>query len=95
MHHWAHEKGTAGNSWWEPETEWHRNWKNMFPNDWKETIKFDSVTGEKPIADIYNPRMDLAIEFQNSPIDIQEMHSRERFYKKMIWIVNASKFHFF
>lgn len=94
VHHWAHKKGHDCDPWWEPETEWHRKWKNKFKTEWQETIKFDSETGEKHIADIYNPNIDLVIEFQNSPIDIEEMESREKFYKKMLWIVNAEKFDF-
>ena len=94
VHHWAHRKGPSCDHWWEPETEWHRKWKNKFPTEWQETIKFDRETGEKHIADIFNPDIDLVIEFQNSPIDVKEMKSREKFYKRMVWVVNAEKFDF-
>lgn len=92
VHHWAHKKGHNCDPWWEPETEWHRDWKNKFPPDWQETVKFDLVSNEKHIADIYIPTNDLTIEFQNSPITKEELESRERFYKKMIWVVNAKSF---
>ncbi|MBL7874309.1 MAG: hypothetical protein JNL53_01520 [Cyclobacteriaceae bacterium] len=92
VHHWAHKKGHNCDPWWEPETEWHRNWKNKFPNDWQEIIKFDTSNNEKHIADIYVPTKELVIEFQNSPINKDELESRERFYKKMIWVVNAHDF---
>jgi len=64
IRHWAHKKVQGCDSWWEPETEWHRKWKNKFPSEWQEIIKL-SKTGEKHIADLYNPKMDLVIEFQN------------------------------
>jgi hypothetical protein len=92
VHHWAHKKRHDCDQWWEPETIWHRTWKNKFPTDWQETVKFDPQTNEKHIADIFIPSKELVIEFQNSPIDKDELESRERFYKKMIWVVNAEDF---
>lgn len=92
IHHWAHKRGNNCDPWAEPETEWHRNWKDQFPGDWQEKIRFDSVTNEKHIADICVPASKLVIEFQNSPISKAELESRERFYKKMIWVVNAKTF---
>lgn len=89
VHHWAHENGYKCDRWWESETEWHRNWKNEFPLDWQEVIKYDYENKEKHIADIFNPSKELVIEFQNSSINIDELKSRERFYGKMIWVVNA------
>jgi hypothetical protein len=88
VHHWSH-KNAHCDHWWESETEWHRQWKGLFPSDWREVIKIDFNTNEKHIADVCNPFKDLVIEFQNSPISIEELNSREIFYKKMIWVVNA------
>jgi hypothetical protein len=88
VHHWAH-KNSHCDSWWEPETEWHRNWKSKFPEEWRESIKYDTINNEKHIADIYNPKNDLVIEFQNSPISLDELSSRESFYNKLIWVVNV------
>ena len=92
VHHWAHKRGHNCDPWWEPETEWHRDWKNKFPTGWQETVRFDPVTNEKHIADIFIPTNELTIEFQNSPITKEELESRESFYKKMIWVVNAKNF---
>lgn len=92
--HWAHKNERDCDPWKEHETEWHLKWKNRFPADWQERPQRDTVTGEKHIADIFNSRNDLVIEFQNSPIDIKEMQAREKFYKKMLWVVNAKKFDF-
>ncbi|MNS88506.1 Competence protein CoiA-like family protein [compost metagenome] len=92
IHHWAHKQSNCDH-WWESETEWHRNWKNKFPDEWREVIKFDMINREKHIADIYNPAKELVIEFQNSPIKKEELESREQFYQKMIWVVNAYNMH--
>ena len=35
IHHWAHKK-KCDDYWWENETQWHRNWKNKFPDEWQE-----------------------------------------------------------
>jgi hypothetical protein len=39
-------------SWWEPETEWHRSWKSNFLDEWQELVLRDKQTGEKHIADV-------------------------------------------
>lgn len=31
LHHWAHAGRRNCDPWWENETEWHREWKNLFP----------------------------------------------------------------
>ena len=52
LHHWAHSRNKMCDTWWEPETEWHRTWKNNYPADWQEISLFDERTGEKHIADV-------------------------------------------
>lgn len=88
--HWAHRSINACDSWWEPETEWHRNWKNYYPLDWQETVLFDEQTGEKHIADVKTIHS-LVIEFQHSAIKPEERISREKFYKNMIWVVDGTR----
>ncbi|SEJ56351.1 Competence protein CoiA-like family protein [Cyclobacterium xiamenense] len=88
--HWAHRSIKACDSWWEPETEWHRNWKNYYPSDWQETVLFDGQTGEKHIADVKTIHS-LVIEFQHSAIKPEERISREKFYKNMIWVVDGTR----
>jgi competence protein CoiA len=90
-HHWAHKSLINCDNWWENETEWHRKWKNNFPKEWQEIVHFDEITGEKHISDVKTPN-GLVIEFQNSPMSIEELNSREKFYKKMIWILNGKLF---
>jgi competence protein CoiA len=88
--HWAHKSRLHCDPWWEPETEWHRGWKNQFPKDWHEVIHFDPKTGEKHIADVKIVH-GLVIEFQHSAIKPDEMKARERFYENMIWIVDGCR----
>ncbi|WP_396147461.1 competence protein CoiA [Flavobacterium sp.] len=88
--HWAHKSKTDCDNWWEPETEWHRTWKNNYPSDWQEISLLDISTKEKHIADI-RTNHSLVIEFQHSNINPQERISRERFYKNMVWIVDGTR----
>lgn len=88
--HWAHKSKTDCDNWWEPETEWHRNWKNNYPADWQEISLFDKKTNEKHIADVLTVHS-LVVEFQHSNINPQERISREQFYKNMVWIVDGTR----
>lgn len=88
--HWAHRSTISCDSWWEPETEWHRNWKDNYPAEWQEIILFDEQTNEKHIADIRTIH-DLVVEFQHSFIKSEERISREKFYKNMLWVVDGSR----
>ncbi|MBR1907750.1 competence protein [bacterium] len=88
--HWAHKSKQNCDPWQENETEWHRNWKNNFPKECQEVIMFDENTGEKHIADV-KTKTDIILEFQHSYINTNEQCSREKFYKNVIWIVDANK----
>lgn len=90
VNHWAHKSCKHCDSWWENETEWHRQWKDLFPKEWQEVISYDEKTGEKHIADIKTD-MDSVIEFQHSNISIKERESREKFYKNMMWVVDGTR----
>lgn len=90
--HWAHAGRRHCDPWMENEGPWHKAWKEMFPFEWRENVRFDTATGEKHVADIQ--RADgLVIELQNSPMPLDEMRSREQFYgERMIWVVNGESF---
>ena len=81
--HWSH-KTLDCDPWYEPESEWHRNWKSLFPDDWQE------VTMGNHRADVKTPRG--VVEFQASSISSTEVQEREEFYGKMIWVVKADMF---
>ncbi|MCP4914571.1 MAG: hypothetical protein GY909_15760 [Oligoflexia bacterium] len=87
--HWAHKTKVECDSWHENETQWHRDWKNLYPESWQEVIHFDDH-GEKHISDIKRPD-GFFIEIQHSPITKEEVDSRNSFYKNIAWIVNGSR----
>lgn len=88
--HWAHKRIDACDSWYEPETEWHRNWKLVFGKEHCEIIVIKDQ--KKHIADIKTMN-GWFIELQNSIISIETMEARESFYgEEMMWIVNGIKF---
>lgn len=88
--HWAHKGQRNCDPWWENETEWHRKWKNRFPESWQETILEDEGTGEKHIADI-RTEDGFVIEFQYSHIKLEEVGKRESFYQRMVWVLNGAR----
>lgn len=88
--HWRHRTKKVCDRWWEPETEWHRKWKNNFPNEWQEIFMPDKETGEKHMADVRTSH-GLVIEFQHSRIEPEERKARERFYDNMVWVVDGTR----
>lgn len=88
--HWAHQKNCqCSDQWWENETDWHRHWKEEFPENWREVVLQDEATGEIHRADVKLQNSGLVLEFQHSSIDTQELQSRVNFYQNMVWIVDA------
>ena len=87
VHHWAHRAIRSCDHWWETETEWHRAWKNHFPEDCQEKIH-QSQDGEKHIADVKTDR-GVVLEFRHSFLCRDERESRETFYQEMVWVVDG------
>jgi hypothetical protein len=87
--HWAHKGRRHCDHWWENETEWHRDWKNLFPADWQEVPARDN-TGELHIADIKTP-YGLTVELQHSAIKLEEVKKRTIFYNNIIWIIDGNR----
>jgi hypothetical protein len=88
--HWAHKTTDMCDPWWENESDWHRSWKDHFPESQKEVTHVDLATGERHIADIKN-LFGLVIEFQHSTMSEAERLSREDFYQDMIWVVDGTR----
>src|SRR5690606_384153 len=89
-HHWAHKKKEGCDSWSEPETHWHKSWKESFPIENREVVieKYD----KKHFADLYTCD-DIIIELQNSSISSEMIKEREEFYgKKLLWVLNGGRF---
>jgi competence protein CoiA len=88
--HWSHHKDETCDSWYEPETAWHKNWKLVFGKEHSEVI----ITKDdiKHIADIRTEK-NVIIELQNSPIQRPIISQREDFYgERLIWIINGKTF---
>lgn len=73
------------------ETAWHSDWKKAFPESYREKTFLNRTLGYYHRADVFTP-CGTAIEFQNSPISLTELQSREAFYPHLIWVVNGAKF---
>jgi competence CoiA-like predicted nuclease len=82
--HWSHKADFDCDSFGEPETEWHINWKNNFPKEQQEVII------GKHRADI-KTKNGIVIELQNSSLSTIKIKEREEFYKNMIWLLNGKK----
>jgi len=89
VHHWAHSKSSECDRWWESESKWHRDWKNLFPEDWQE-VTHDNINGEMHRADVTNIH-GWVLEFQHSYLKDSEVKVRSEFYKKIIWVVDGLK----
>lgn len=82
--HWSHANTLNCDSWSEPETEWHYNWKTLFP------IENVEVKKGNHIADAF--WMGKVIEFQHSTISVEDIKEREQHYGFMIWVLDGSQF---
>jgi competence protein CoiA len=82
--HWSHRANDC-DPWYEPESEWHRDWKSLVPPNRQEVVmgphRADMVTA-----------MGTVVELQNSPISPETIREREQFYNKMVWIFNAEPY---
>ncbi len=88
--HWAHDNIENCDNWtYEPKTEWHVKWQNLFNENQREV--FISKFSETHIADILTETK-LVIEIQNSSITSTEVFERENFYDRMIWVINSKEF---
>ena len=70
----------------EPLTTSFRSSKQIVPYTFR-----NEITGEFHRAYIQTPN-GITIEFQHSPLSVNELLSRNNFYKKLIWVVNAQSF---
>ena len=90
IHHWAHKEKEDCDSWTEPETYWHKSWKESFPLHNREVVV--EKNNKKHFADLLNDN-GIVIELQNSNIDSKTIKQREAFYgEKMLWVINGSRY---
>jgi competence protein CoiA len=83
--HWAHKSVIDCDPWWEPESQWHLDWKKQFPIAWQEVI----VGPHR--ADVKTPT-GTVIEFQASSISTEKICEREAFYGSMKWVLRGEDF---
>jgi competence protein CoiA len=87
--HWSHLGKLKCDLQWENETEWHRNWKGLFPEHWQEVFHQDEK-GNKHIADVKTDQ-GWVLEFQHSSLKPEERRSRNNFYPKLAWVVDGTR----
>jgi competence protein CoiA len=80
MWHWAHMASPCGD--WEPETDWHLEWKSWFPPEWVEVFR----GGRR--ADVLLPS-GTAIEFQRRGLGAETIRAREANWGRVIWVMYA------
>lgn len=93
--HWSHRANRDCDSWFEPETEWHRAWKACFPRQQVEvTIGPHRADAIAESNDVLPER--TVLEFQHSAISTEDIQERERFYTaevgEMAWVFDASEY---
>jgi hypothetical protein len=83
--HWAHTSGAECDPWAEHAGPWHKRWKSLVRPGATE------ITIGKHRADIVG-NAGRVIELQHSPVSPEEIRAREEFYKRMVWLFDASEF---
>ena len=85
-HHWAH-KIAECDSWAEPESEWHREWKRWFRDACGANIE---VPMGEHRADVVLPNGAI-IELQHRYQNVEQIQARESFYgRQMAWIYHCT-----
>ena len=97
---WVHRNTRHCDEWWETETKWHRDWKNLFPNHWLEVLccTDDGTTYIEEdiwhIADVMSPDK-AAMKMQRGAITPKEIKTRTAFYETctatFLWLVDACR----
>lgn len=85
IHHWAFIEKPVGVNY-KPMTQWHYEWQLHFN---KESVE---IRVDNNIADV-KTEGGTVIEFQNSPISLENIKQREQTYgKSMVWVLNGSEY---
>lgn len=80
--HWAHSAATDCDPWAEGESAWHVGWKRgLLPSACE-------VLMPPHRADIVLSN-GVVVELQHSNLPVWEIKARERFYDRMVWIIDA------
>lgn len=91
--HWAHQAQAECDSFGEPETEWHRQWKLAFAGLGYAIERVFTDSGETHRADVYDPQRRRVVELQHSAIDACSVWARQQFYERcaggLVWLFDA------
>lgn len=82
--HFAHLSKAECDPWHEGESEWHRRWKSQVP--WSQVEV--TMGSHRADAVAYDGTV---IEFQHSSIAYDQIRERERFYRSMVWVFDATE----
>ena len=91
--HWAHSKAERCDEWWEPETEWHVEWRNRFL-DVSEAVSRVEVEhvlekdGTKHFSDV-RINDELSLVLRRARLDENTINARISFFGNLIWIVQG------
>ncbi len=89
MKHFAH-KESCTETWTYDMSEWHRMWQSFFPG---KTEEFMEYGGNKHKADVFTNNK--VIEFQHSPMVLEEFRDRNEFYTSLgyevIWVFDLTE----
>ncbi|MDP1709175.1 MAG: competence protein CoiA family protein [Gammaproteobacteria bacterium] len=88
MWHWRHLSGVDCDPWAESPSAWHIRWQHYLKTLGASLEVFMSKDGENHRADAVLPG-GTVIELQCSGISVDEIETRERFYRNMIWVFDA------
>ena len=89
--HFAHKsKSECASEQYDRKTPWHYKWQNKIINP-KPGVNVEvRIKGEYlKIADVVTPS-GIIIEFQHSPLTLEERLLRESHYKNMVWVIHRS-----
>ena len=89
--HFAHKsKNDCASEKYDRKTPWHYRWQNKIINPVPGVNVEVPIKGEYlKIADVVTPS-GIVIEFQHSPLTLEERLLREKHYKNMIWVIHRS-----
>lgn len=82
-YHWAHQGATDCDNRSQGMTVWHAEWQTAVPDNRREIVvgrlRADAVAGDGVVC-----------EFQHSPISLDDIRKRERGYRDMRWLFDAT-----
>ena len=91
IHHWAHKIKSDCPYTGEGETRWHLEWKENFNIDDTEIVLIKNEVKKISDLTLNIEGVDNFYEFQNSPIDNNEINLRNKHYGNLIWIFNCEE----